>query len=70
MLLAERNHHAVVRRGRLQLEVERAAEALAQRQAPRPIDARSERRMQDELHAAGFVEKPLGHHGFLRGHRA
>ena len=67
MLLAERNHDAVVGGRRLQFEIERAAEALAQRQAPGAIDARAERRVQDELHAAAFVEEALRHHVQGRG---
>ena len=70
VLLAQRDHDAVVGGGGLQLEVERAAEALAQRQAPGAIDARAERRVDDQLHAAGFVEEALGDDGRVRGHRA
>ena len=66
----ERDDDAVVGGGGLQLEVERAAEALAQRQAPGAIDARAERRVQDQLHAAGFVEEALGDHGCVRWHGA
>ena len=70
MLLAQRDDDAVVGGGGLQFEIERAAEALAQRQSPGAIDARSERRMDDELHAAGFVEEALGDDGRLRRQRA
>ena len=66
--LAEREHDCVFDRRRLQLEVELPAEALAQRQAPRAIDAVAERRMDDQLHAAGFVEETLEHDFFLRRH--
>src|ERR1700691_2309740 len=52
MLLAERKHDAIVGGGRLQFEIERAAEAFAQRQTPGAIDPRAERSMQNELHAA------------------
>src|SRR6266446_5741202 len=45
MLFAERNDDAVVGGGGLQLKIERATEALAQREAPCPIDARAERSM-------------------------
>ena len=61
-------HDAVVRGGGLQLEIEGAAEALAQRQAPGAVDARAEGRVEDELHAAGFVEEALGHHVRGCGH--
>jgi hypothetical protein len=43
MLFAQRNNDTVVGGGGLQLKVKRAAEALAQREAPCPIDARAER---------------------------
>ena len=66
VLLAERNDDAVVGGGGLQLEIERAAEALAQRQAPGAIDARAEGRVDHELHAAAFVEEALGHHAVGR----
>ena len=74
VLLGQRDHDAVVGGRGLQLEIERAAEALAQRQSPGPIDARSERRVDHQLHAAAFIEEALGHHGLLgrqrvqRGH--
>ncbi|MCY1509441.1 hypothetical protein D9M68_437840 [compost metagenome] len=50
---------------RLQLEVEVAAEALAQRQAPGAVEPAAERRMDDQLHAAGFVEEALHHQALL-----
>src|SRR6185437_14871898 len=46
------------RRG-LQLEVERAAEALAQRQPPGAVHPAAEGRVDDELHAARLVEEAL-----------
>ena len=54
MLIAQRKHQSVVGRRGLQFEIEGPAEALAQRQSPRPIDARPERRMDHELHAAAL----------------
>src|SRR4030095_1178975 len=42
-------------------ESEAAAEALAQRQPPRAVDAAAERGVDDELHAAGLVEESLRH---------
>jgi hypothetical protein len=60
VLVGEREHDAVVGRRGLQFQIERTAEALAKRQAPRAIDARAERRVQDELHPSGFVEESLG----------
>ena len=70
MLLGQRNIQAVVGGRSLQLEIEAAAEAFAQRQAPRLIDAAAEGRMQDQLHAAALIEEALGDDGVQRGHRA
>ena len=63
----ERQHDGVFGGRGLQLEVEGAAEFLAQRQAEGAVDARAERRMDDELHAAGLVEEALEHQGIERG---
>ncbi len=68
VLRAQRQHDAVVGRGRLQLEVERAAKSFAQRHAPRAVDAPAEGRVNHELHAAALVEEPLGDDARLRGH--
>ncbi len=62
----ERQHNRVLGCRGLKLEVERAAEAFAQREPPRAIDAASERRVYDELHAARFVEEALEHDRLLR----
>ena len=59
VLRAERKDDRVVAGGRLQLEVEADAEALAQREAPGAVDARAEGRVHDELHAARLVEEAL-----------
>ena len=61
MRLAERQHDGVFGGRGLQLEVERAAEFLAQREAEGAIDARAVRRVDDELLAAGFIEEALEH---------
>ncbi len=45
---------------RFQLETKSAAEAFAQRETPGAVDARAERRMNDELHAAAVIEETLG----------
>src|SRR5580704_1138902 len=66
VLLGKRDVDAVIRRRGLQLEIERTAEALAQRESPGPVDARTERSVDDELHSASFVEKPLRDHRVLR----
>ena len=68
VLLAEREHDAVIGGGGLQLEIERAAEALAQGQSPGAVDAGAEGRVDDQLHAAGFVEEALGYDA-VRGGR-
>ncbi len=68
VLFGQRDVDAVVGRGRLQLEVEGPAEPLTQRQSPRPVHACAERRMDDELHAAAFVEEPLGDDGLAGRH--
>src|SRR5712692_8061493 len=70
VLLAERDIQAVVRRGCLQLEIERAAEAFAQSQAPSFVDARAKRGVDDQLYAAAFVEEALGDYGGLGGNGA
>src|SRR5207249_503371 len=62
----QREHDIVFGRRRLQLEIELAAEPLAQRQSPGPIDAAAKGRMDDELHAADFVEETLEHDRVLR----
>ena len=55
----ERQHDRVVARRGLQLEVEGAAELLAQREAERAVDPTTVRRVQHELHPARVVEEPL-----------
>src|SRR6185503_20456241 len=66
VLRAKREQETVLGGGGLQLEVELAAETLAQREAPRLVDAAAERRVQHELHTARFVEEPFEHDGVLR----
>ena len=70
VLLGQRDHQAVVGGGRLQLDVEAAAEALPERKAPRAVDPRAERRVQHQLHPAALVEEALGHHRPVRRHGA
>ena len=65
----ERQHDRVLGGCSLQLEIELAAKTLAQCKPPRAIDPAAERRMYDELHAAGFVEEALEDDRLLRGHR-
>ena len=70
MLRAQREKYCVFGGRSLQLEVELPAEAFAQRQSPRFVDAASERRVQHELHSARFVEEALQDEGLLRRHFA
>ena len=70
MLLGQGDIEAVVGGRRLQFEIEAAAEALAQRQSPGFVDASAERRVDDQLHAAAFVEEALGDDGGLSGNIA
>ena len=66
----ERQHDAVLERRGLELEVELAAEALAQRQSPGPVDARAVGRVDDEVGVAHVVEEALEHDGVERRQRA
>ena len=68
VLFGESDVQAVVGGGRLQFEIESAAEALAQRQSPGLVDAAAERGMNDELHASAFVEKAFGNDRRLGRH--
>ena len=70
VLRPERQQQPVLGGRRLQLEVELAAEPLAQRQAPGLVDAAAERRVQHELHAARFVEEALEDQRLLRRQHA
>ncbi|MNZ53565.1 hypothetical protein D3C78_714450 [compost metagenome] len=66
----EREDDGVLGGRRLQLEIEVAAETLAQRQPPGAIDPAAERRVDDQLHAAGFVEETLQRQAVLRRQHA
>ena len=70
MRRGQRQDDGVFRRRRLQFEIEFAAEALAQGQAPGAVDAAAERGVDDKLHAARLVEEALEHDGVLRGQSA
>ncbi len=70
VLRPQRKHDRIVGRSRLQFEIERAAEPLAQSQPPRAIHADAEWRMHDQLHAAGFIEEAFQHEPLLRGDHA
>src|SRR5947209_17170908 len=64
----ERQNNRVFGGCSLQFEIKFAAEALAQRQSPRPVQSAAERSVNDELHAAGFVKKTLEYDVLLRRH--
>ena len=66
----KRQDDRVFRRRSLQLEVELAAKALAQRQAPGAVDAAAQRRVDHELHAARFIEEALEDDSLQRRQRA
>ncbi len=70
MGVAEREHDRVLGRRRLQLEVELAAETLAQRQPPGAIETTAEGGVQHQLHAPGLIEESLQHQVLLRRHHA
>src|SRR5436305_1560636 len=70
MLRSERKYDGIVRRRCLQFEVERATEPLPQRQSPRSVDSAAERRVNDQLHAAGFIKKTFHHELLARGNHA
>ena len=67
VLLGEGDVDAVVGGGGLQLEVEAAAEAFAEGEAPGFVDAAAEGGVEDELHAAAVVEEALGDDGGFGG---
>ena len=64
----EREHDRVFGCGRLQLEIERTTEALAQRQTPGAIQMAAERRMNHHVRAAVFIKEALGDDLFLSRH--
>src|SRR5687768_8045949 len=70
MRRADRENDSLLGGRRLQLEVESLAELLAQRETPGAIDPAAERRVQDELHAARFIEEALQGDGVGRRHDA
>src|SRR5215813_7615970 len=65
VLLGQCDIQAVVRCRGLQLKIEAAAETLAQRQSPGLVNSRSERSMNNELHASAFLEEALSNDGAL-----
>src|SRR2546422_6072720 len=66
VLGAERQDDRVLGGGRLQLEVEAAAEPLAERESPGPVDPAPERRVQHQLLPARLVKEALQHQRLLR----
>ena len=67
VLLGEGDVDAVVGGGGLELEVEAAAEALAEGKAPGLVQAAAEGGVEDELLASSFVEEALGDEGGFGG---
>jgi hypothetical protein len=67
VLLGEGDVDAVVGGGGLELEVEAAAEALAEGEAPGLVEAAAEGGVEDELLASAFVEEALGDDGGFGG---
>src|SRR5262249_58843531 len=57
VLGTERQQHAVISGGGLELEVEALADPLAQGHAPRSVDPAAARRVDDELLGARLVEE-------------
>lgn len=67
MLVAEGENQPVIGGGSLEFEIESAAEALPEGEAPGSGDAGSERCMENKLHAPAFIEKAFGNDSLLRG---
>jgi hypothetical protein len=61
----QRQDDVVLGCGRLELEVELSAKALAQGQTPSSVDATAERGMNDQLHPASFIKEALQHDRFM-----
>ena len=70
VLRSDRQQDAVVRGGRLQLEIETAAKPLAQREPPGLVHTMAERRVDRQLHSTRFVKEPLENHLPHRGNNA
>ena len=70
VLFGERDIEAIVGGRRLQFEIERAAEAFAQREPPGFVDATAERSVDHQLHAAALVEEALGDNRLLGWNRS
>src|SRR5213594_1804792 len=68
MSLAQGDDDPLIRRGSLQLEVERRAKSFAERQSPGAVETTAKRRVQDQLHPAAFVEEPFGNNPLLSRH--
>ena len=66
VLRSQRQHDRVLGGSSLQLEVEAAAEPLAEREPPRAVDAAAERCVENELHPPRFVEEALQYERLLR----
>ena len=68
--VAESEDDRILGGRRFELEVEAAAEALAQRQPPGAVDPAAEGGVNHELHAPGLIEEALQNHRLHGRHRA
>ena len=66
----QRYHDAVFICCCLQLEIERLAEALAQRETPAAVDTTPKGRMDYDVHVAHFIEKAFHDYRVASWHRA
>lgn len=68
MTLAKRQDDPVVRGCGLKFEIKGHAEPFSERQSPGPVDAGTQRGMQNQLHPPGLVEEALGYNEFAGRH--
>ena len=67
VLWSQRENETVVIGGGLEFEIEGSTESLSQGQSPGPVDTRTERGVNHDLHATGLVEESFEKHTFPRG---
>jgi hypothetical protein len=70
VLLGQRNVQPVISGRGLQLKIESHGRSACAAKSPGLVDAAAKRRVDDQLHPAAFIEKPLRNDGLLRRHRA
>ena len=66
---SQRYHDAVFICRCLKLEIERLAEALAQRETPAAVDTTPKGRMDYDVHVAHFIEKAFHNYRVAGWHR-